>query len=106
MTFTAEDLPPWITWRQRPFPDANLLLVHGREPATIDSGFVGHADDTAAWTRAQVDDLNLVVNTHWHADHVGGNHIFEAGGAGIAASTPDADALQRRDPGCSNSSTP
>lgn len=20
-------LPPWVTWQQRPFPDANLLLL-------------------------------------------------------------------------------
>jgi glyoxylase-like metal-dependent hydrolase (beta-lactamase superfamily II) len=93
-------LPPWLTWQQRPFPDANLLFVHGRRPALVDSGFVGHANDTAAWVRAQVGEISLVVNTHWHADHVGGNALLQAGGAGIAASAPDADAIERRDPGC------
>ena len=44
--------------------------------------------------------LALVVNTHWHADHVGGNALLQAGGAGIAASGLDAAALARRDPGC------
>jgi hypothetical protein len=33
----------------------------------VDSGFVGHAEDTAAWVRAQVGHLALVVNTPWHA---------------------------------------
>lgn len=33
----------------------------------MDSGFVGHAEDTAAWVRAQVGHLALVVNTPWHA---------------------------------------
>jgi glyoxylase-like metal-dependent hydrolase (beta-lactamase superfamily II) len=42
----------------------------------------------------------VVVNTHWHADHVGGNAALQARGAGIAASVPDADAVTRRDPGC------
>ena len=46
------------------------------------------------------DDLALVVNTHWHSDHVGGNALLQAAGAGIAASAPDADAVARRDPGC------
>jgi len=23
-------LPSWVTWQQRPFPDANLLLLLGR----------------------------------------------------------------------------
>jgi hypothetical protein len=34
------------------FPDANLLLLAGREPVLVDSGFVGHADETAAWAPA------------------------------------------------------
>ncbi|HEY5853937.1 MAG TPA: MBL fold metallo-hydrolase [Aldersonia sp.] len=93
-------LPPWLIWRQRPFPDANLLLVDGRQPALVDSGFVGHADDTVAWVDAHTTSLRRVVNTHWHADHVGANALLQSRGAGIAASTADADALARRDPGC------
>lgn len=93
-------LPEWITWQPRPFPDANLILLTGRHPALVDSGFVGHAQQTADWVRARTDDLELVVNTHWHADHVGGNALLQSGGAGIAASAPDAKDLQRRDPGC------
>lgn len=93
-------LPRWMTWQRRPFPDANLLLVHGRQPALVDSGFVGHAEQTAAWVRAHAGHVSLVVNTHWHSDHVGGNARLQAAGAGIAASAPDAAALARRDPGC------
>jgi glyoxylase-like metal-dependent hydrolase (beta-lactamase superfamily II) len=37
--------------------------------------------------------LALVVNTHWHADHAGGNGLLQATGAGIAASDPDAQAV-------------
>jgi glyoxylase-like metal-dependent hydrolase (beta-lactamase superfamily II) len=93
-------LPAWVTWQPRPFPDANLLLLHGRQPVLVDSGFVGHATETAEWVRARTPDLALVVNTHWHSDHVGGNALLQAGGAGIAASAPDALAVARRDPGC------
>ncbi|GGK55110.1 MBL fold metallo-hydrolase [Streptomyces flaveus] len=93
-------LPPWATWWQRPFPDANTLLLQDRRPALIDSGFVGHAEETAAWARAQAGTLGLVVNTHWHSDHVGGNALLQAGGATIAAGAPEAEAIFRRDPGC------
>jgi glyoxylase-like metal-dependent hydrolase (beta-lactamase superfamily II) len=93
-------LPDWVHWQQRPFPDANLLLLPGREPALIDSGFVGHAEDTAEWVGANTPTLSLVVNTHWHADHVGGNALLQSRGAGIAASSPDSDSVNRRDPGC------
>lgn len=95
-----ELLPDWVIWQQRLFPDANFLLIDGREPALIDSGFVGHADETAAWVDARTRSLHRVVNTHWHADHVGGNALLQARGAGITASAPDAAALARRDPGC------
>jgi glyoxylase-like metal-dependent hydrolase (beta-lactamase superfamily II) len=96
----AERLPAWMTWQRRPFPDANLLLLGGRQPALVDSGFVAHAQDTTAWARAQAGQVALVVNTHWHADHVGANGLLQAAGAGIAASAPDAQAVARRDPGC------
>ena len=36
-------LPPWVTWPQRPFPDASLLLLPGANPALAGSGFAGHA---------------------------------------------------------------
>jgi glyoxylase-like metal-dependent hydrolase (beta-lactamase superfamily II) len=62
--------------------DANTLLLHGRRPALIDSGFVGHAEETAAWARAHAGDIDLVVNTHWHCDHVGGNALPPGAGRG------------------------
>ncbi|MFG2603101.1 MBL fold metallo-hydrolase [Streptomyces sp. NPDC048514] len=93
-------LPSWLTWWQRPFPDANTLLLPGRRPALIDSGFVGHADETADWARAHAGNIDLVVNTHWHSDHVGGNALLQSRGAAIAAGAPEAEAITRRDPGC------
>ncbi|MBW0106470.1 MBL fold metallo-hydrolase, partial [Pseudonocardia sp. KRD291] len=82
-------------------PDANLLFLPGPHPTLIDSGFVGHAAETREWARAQAGGrVELVVNTHWHADHVGGNAALQEAGAGIAASAPDAEAVRRRDPGC------
>ena len=44
--------PHKVTWQRRPFPDANLLLLRGRQPALVDSGFTGHAEETAASVRA------------------------------------------------------
>jgi len=95
-----EQLPDWVTWWRRPFPDANTLLLHGREPALVDSGFTGHAEETAAWARAHAERVALVVNTHWHSDHVGGNALLQAAGAAVAAGAPEAEAVARRDPGC------
>ena len=100
MPQTDAQLPNWIVWRQRPFPDANLLFVDGKHPAMIDSGFVGHAEETLDWVRSRTTKLDLVVNTHWHSDHVGGNGLLQRSGAGIAASAVDAASVMRRDVGC------
>lgn len=93
-------LPPWLLWSERPFPDTNLLLLPGRHPAMIDSGLVGHADQTAERASAQLGQVELVVNTHWHSDHVGGNARMQSAGAGIEGSLPDSETVNRRDPGC------
>jgi glyoxylase-like metal-dependent hydrolase (beta-lactamase superfamily II) len=100
MTDDPGRLPSWVAWEQRPFPDANLLFLPGRNPVLVDSGFVGHANRTADWVHARTGQLSLVVNTHWHSDHVGGNGLLQAKGAGIAAAVTDADTISRRDPGC------
>lgn len=97
---SSDCLPAWVLWQQRPFPDANLLLLLGSSPTLVDSGFVGHAAQTADWVHAHTPRLQTVVNTHWHSDHVGGNGLLQSRGAAIAASTHDRDAVVRRDPGC------
>ncbi len=94
-------LPSWVCWQARPFPDANLLLLPGPRPAVVDTGFVGHAEQTRDWAQGHAGGrIELVVNTHWHADHVGGNAALQATGAAVAASASDAEAVRRRDPGC------
>lgn len=102
MTYAALPLevPDWVQWQQRDFPDANLLPLQGADPALVDSGFVGNAAQTADWARDRAPDLSLVVNTHWHSDHVGGNAELQARGVGVLASAVDATAVNRRDAGC------
>lgn len=98
---SSDLLPTWVHWQARPFPDANLVLLPGPHPAVVDTGFVGHADQTRDLAEGHAGGrIELVVNTHWHSDHVGGNAALQAAGAAIAASTPDAEAVRRRDPGC------
>ena len=84
----AEGLPDWVTWQQRPFPDANLILLTGSQPALVDSGFVGHAQGTVDWVRAQTHDLALVVNTHWHSDHVEANWLLHTSAPNAWIRTP------------------
>ncbi|MGW6538579.1 MBL fold metallo-hydrolase [Streptomyces sp. NPDC055011] len=94
--FGERPLPPGQPRRQ----GRRGLGLSGRQPALVDTGFVGHAEETAAWVRSRTGHVDLVVNTHWHSDHVGGNALLQARGAGVAAGAPEADAISRRDPGC------
>ncbi|MGC5038082.1 MBL fold metallo-hydrolase [Streptomyces sp. DT190] len=54
---------------------------------------------TTTSARTYAGNVDLVVNTHWHSDHVGGNALLRAPGSAIAADTPEADAITSRAPG-------
>lgn len=100
MTAPEPELPIGVVWRQRPFPDANFLLLLGAEPSLIDTGFTAHADATAHLAHTFASRVDRVASTHWHSDHVGGNALFQHAGAEIIGSVADAEALGRADPGC------
>lgn len=93
-------LPTGVVWHERTFPNSNFLLLQGDHPALIDSGFVAHAQETVALAEKYTDDVAWVVNTHWHSDHVGANHLFQQAGSAIIGSQSDADDLGRRSPDC------
>jgi len=82
-----EGLPAQLQVFERGWLSANNVLFLGREhSAVLDTGYATHA----AQTVALIDDalagrpLDLILNTHLHSDHCGGN-----------------SALQRRHPGAS-----
>jgi glyoxylase-like metal-dependent hydrolase (beta-lactamase superfamily II) len=92
--FVAESARPWFaieplaprTWLVAEPGHANCFLVEGDDLAVlIDSG-LGLSDISEA-VRTLTDRPVLVVNTHSHSDHRGGNHFFAGRPdfAGIAA---------------------
>jgi glyoxylase-like metal-dependent hydrolase (beta-lactamase superfamily II) len=86
---------------QRGYPNANCVLLHGPRPVLVDTGHPGDVDSLLVWLAAQgvqPAQLSLVVNTHFHSDHVGGNPVFQALGVPIAASRLEAGLVNRRDP--------
>ena len=87
---------------ERPYPSANGVLLHGPAPVLVDPGFGSDVGDLMKWLSAngvQPEALTLVVNTHYHSDHVGGNHALQtAYGVNIAAHPADAELINRRDP--------
>jgi glyoxylase-like metal-dependent hydrolase (beta-lactamase superfamily II) len=58
----------------------NVLFISGGVAALVDSGYVTHAEQTLALVRHALGgrSLDLVVNTHLHSDHCGGNAALQA----------------------------
>jgi hydroxyacylglutathione hydrolase len=95
-------LPSWLHFFQRPFPSANMLLIRGERPLLVDTGFGSDTDETEQLIRAAgipPQRLALIVNTHYHSDHVGGNHWLQMRyGVPIASHRWEAALINHRDP--------
>lgn len=94
--------PDWLHFFERIYPSANMLLLTGRRPILIDTGFGSDSAETERLIRdADVvpASLSLIVNTHYHSDHVGGNSALQQRyGLQIAAHSWDAALVNQRDP--------
>lgn len=57
----------------------NILLVDEHTTALVDSGYLTHAGQTLALVQhaLQGRPLDLLINTHLHSDHCGGNAILQ-----------------------------
>lgn len=87
---------------ERRFPSANGVLVAGERPVLVDTGYGSDAAETAALLAAEgvpPERLALVVNTHHHSDHVGGNAGLQARhGVPVAAHRWEGSLVRRRHP--------
>ena len=70
----------------------NVLLIRTKDgPAIIDAKFVHTGPDLLAETRTLAGDApTLLINTHHHADHTGGNWVFKKNARIIAHKNLDA----------------
>ncbi len=91
-----------IRFFQPLYPSANSVLLTGARPVLVDTGFGSDAPGLLAWLTQQGTPgsaLHLLFNTHFHSDHVGGNHALQSRfGTTVAASAGEADRVNRRDP--------
>ncbi|QGZ60393.1 MBL fold metallo-hydrolase [Paraburkholderia acidisoli] len=77
----------------------NVLIADTQRAALIDTGYATHAAQTVALVRHALGarPLDLVVNTHLHSDHCGGNARLQAQWPACATLVPSASANAVRD---------
>jgi glyoxylase-like metal-dependent hydrolase (beta-lactamase superfamily II) len=74
-------LPAGVSVLERGWLSSNNVLIIGRDrTALIDSGYCLHAPQTLALVQAALRGraLDLLINTHLHSDHCGGNAALQA----------------------------
>lgn len=92
-------LPPGISVFERGWLSANNILLCDDERATlIDSGYVKHRAQTLALVEEALQGrtLDLLVNTHLHSDHCGGNHALQLKYPQLQTSIPPGSAADVR----------
>ncbi len=71
-----------ISFFERGWLSSNNVLIQGRSgpSALVDSGYTTHSDQTLALATASLQgrSLDLLLNTHLHSDHCGGNAALQA----------------------------
>lgn len=77
----AVALPAGVSVFERGWLSSNNILLLGADSSTlIDSGYCTHAEQTLALVDAalQGQPLDVLINTHLHSDHCGGNAALQA----------------------------
>jgi len=89
-------LPPDIVVLERGWLSSNNILLLGAEQsALVDSGYGTHSAQTLALVQARLGSrpLDLLVNTHLHSDHCGGNAALQSAYPALLTHIPPGQAL-------------
>lgn len=93
--------PEWLQFFQRTFPSANMVLLRGKHPMLVDTGFGSDLPETIQLLQdagVAPEQLELIINTHYHSDHTGGNSGLQGRyNIPIAAHAWDAAMINGRD---------
>jgi glyoxylase-like metal-dependent hydrolase (beta-lactamase superfamily II) len=76
----AVRLPAGVTVLERGWLSSNNIVFTSGATAVVDTGYATHSEQTVALVRRELGGrpLELVVNTHLHSDHCGGNSALQA----------------------------
>ncbi len=88
-------LPAGVTLLERGWLSSNNILIVGPErSALVDSGYATHASQTLALVQTALkgQPLDVLINTHLHSDHCGGNAALQAHYPGLHTLIPPGQA--------------
>lgn len=95
------NLPSHLHFLQRGWIDSNTVIIAGGAgPVVVDTGHPSGGAETVRLIGQVVDlaEVRLIVNTHCHWDHIGGNGMLRAvSGANTAVSAATAHILTQHD---------
>jgi hydroxyacylglutathione hydrolase len=95
------EIAPGAWFVQRDWLSCNHFIAREPRVTLIDTGYRGDLDDTVAALRsvgAEPEDVGLIVNTHCHCDHAGGNRYFiERSGCDVWMHSREKERIDRRD---------
>jgi glyoxylase-like metal-dependent hydrolase (beta-lactamase superfamily II) len=90
----GQEFPENIYFALRGWMDSNNVIIRGKPNVIIDTSYCKSEKETESifsFCGMKPDDLNMIVNTHNHADHTGGNSRLQSlSGAKIAMHEYDA----------------
>jgi len=91
-----------VCFIERMFPSANMIIIGGSKPVLIDTGFISEIALTESLIQANgysPATMQLIINTHYHADHVGANaSLHKQYGIDIAAHRWEAGLINHQHP--------
>lgn len=93
-------LPQGVAVLQRGWLSSNSIVIHGSaQCALIDSGYCVHSAQTLLLVESALQGrpLDLLLNTHLHSDHCGGNAVLQARYPAMQTLIPPGQAQQVAD---------
>ena len=96
----SPQLPPNLIVFERGWLSANnILFIGSRESALVDSGYCTHSPQTLSLVGNALGPrpLDLLLNTHLHSDHCGGNFALQSQYPSMRTLIPPGEAAQVRD---------
>ncbi|MFH1424258.1 MAG: MBL fold metallo-hydrolase [archaeon] len=86
-------------FREKTIGDSNSYLLMGEKNILIDSGGIGFEKERIAQIEQvlKLSELDLIINTHCHGDHIGGNKLLKEAGAKLAVHKLDAPHVEVAD---------